>query len=226
MNKAAMFILDLFFPNRCPVCDDVIAFDALVCNSCKEKLKNCFTDENKVCNICGKTTCLTHDNLYYSRTLSCYYYDSYAKDGILSLKDGNKNFGYHIADMMSEKILSDNIMKNADYITAVPMSKARLRERGYNQAQVIAKEISAKTGIKLLCNVLFKNPSAVQHTLSYEERLKNVEAFYSSDDDLRGKRIIICDDVLTTGSTINKCAQLLINIHAAEVYAAVGTTKK
>ncbi|MBQ8434919.1 MAG: ComF family protein, partial [Oscillospiraceae bacterium] len=98
--------------------------------------------------------------------------------------------------------------------------------RGYNQAQVIAKEISAKTGIKLLCNVLFKNPSAVQHTLSYEERLKNVEAFYSSDDDLRGKRIIICDDVLTTGSTINKCAQLLINIHAAEVYAAVGTTKK
>ncbi|MBE6845514.1 MAG: ComF family protein [Ruminococcus sp.] len=221
-----MFILDLFFPNRCPVCDDVIAYDAMVCDSCKEKLKNCFTDENKVCNVCGKTSCTPHDDLYYSRTLSCYYYDSYARDGILSLKDGSKNFGNHIADMLAEKIMSDDIMKNADFITAVPMSKTRFRERGYNQAQVIAKEISDKTGIKLLCNALFKNMSAVQHSLSYEERLKNVEAFYAADIDLSGKRIIICDDVLTTGSTINKCAQLLVSINAAEVYAAVGTTKK
>lgn len=229
MNKIKLFLLDLFFPNKCPVCDEIIVFDRYVCDSCKEKLQESAVDKEKVCGVCGKYMGCIHDDLHYSRAVSCFYYVDCAKQGIYSLKSQSRNFGYYIADVLSEKIMSDEILKNADYIVAVPMSKDRLRQRGYNQAEVIAKEVSCQTGIPLLKKVLFKNKSAIQHLLSYEERLKNVDSVYSScssETNLEGKKIIVCDDVLTTGSTVNRCAKLLINMNAAEVYAAVGTIIK
>ncbi len=226
MNKIKLFLLDLFFPNRCAVCNEITVFDKYVCDGCKEKLLESAVDEEKVCGVCGKYTGCSHDDLHYSRAVSCFYYIDNVKSGIYSLKDKNKNFGYYIADILAEKIKSDEILKNADYIIAVPMSKDRFRQRGYNQAEVIAKEISCQTGIPLLKKVLFKNKSAVQHLLSNEERLKNVESIYSSETNLEGKKIIVCDDVLTTGSTVNRCAKLLINMNATEVYVAVGTIIK
>lgn len=222
MNKIKLFVLDLFFPNRCPICDDLIAYDSFICDKCGEKLLEYVSQEGSVCKICGKNICNGHEGLFYSRIMSCYYYKDTVKDGIYSLKDSSKNFGFHIGKLLSEKIISDSVMSNADFIVPVPMSKKGIRKRGYNQAYVIAKEISERTGIKLLNNVLFKKNSEVQHTLNVEQRKKNVNAFYSSCTDLSEKKIILCDDVLTTGSTMNKCAQLLIDMNASEVYGAVG----
>lgn len=226
MNRIKLFLLDLFFPNRCPVCDKIIMYDRILCNECSESVLKLVTEDEKLCKVCGKSGICNHKNLFYTRTISAFYYTGSAKIGIYSLKRTSKNFGYFIADKLSEKILSDNIMKNADFITAVPMSKQHLRERGYNHALVIAKEVSRKTGIPLIENILFKNKSEVQHLLSPEERKENVRAYYSANLNLEGKKIIICDDVLTTGCTMNKCAELLINMNAAEVYAAAGTIIK
>ncbi len=226
MNRIKLFLLDLFFPNRCPACDSIINYDELICKECIVKLEQSKTDENNVCAVCGKSYCENHDYLYYVRAVSCFYYEKEAKNGIISLKKGNKNFGYYLAEVLSEKIISDNIIKNADFITAVPMSKQSFRKRGYNQAHILASEISHKTGIPLLEKVLFKNKSKAQHTLSRVERQWNVSAFYSEYTDLSGKKIILCDDVLTTGSTMNRCAQLLINMDADCVYAAAGTIIK
>lgn len=222
MNKIELFILDLFFPNRCPICDDYIAYDSFVCDKCDEKLLQYASQEGSVCRVCGKNICEGHEGLFYSRVVSCYYYNDIVKNGIYSLKDSSKNFGYYIGKLLAEKIISDSVMSKADFIIPIPMSRKSLKKRGYNQAYVIAKEISERTGIKILNNVLFKNESEVQHNLTAEQRKKNVDAFYSSDTDLKGKKIILCDDVLTTGSTMNKCAQLLIEMNASEVYGAVG----
>ncbi|MBQ3566278.1 MAG: ComF family protein [Oscillospiraceae bacterium] len=226
MNKIKLFLLDLFFPNRCAVCNEITIFDKYVCDDCMKKLLESAIDEEKVCGMCGKYIGCSHDDLWYSRAVSCFYYIDCVREGIYSLKEKNRNFGYYIAGILADTIKSDEILKNADYIIAVPMSKDRLRKRGYNQAEVIAKEVSCQTGIPLLKKVLFKNKSAVQHLLSYEERLKNVDSIYSSETNLEGKKIIVCDDVLTTGSTVNRCAKLLINMNAADVYAAVGTIVK
>ena len=226
MNKISAFILDLLFPNRCPVCENIIAFDSFICNNCIAELEKCSINENDVCRGCGKMECICNDKLNYIRTVVCYYYENAAKRGVLSLKDGSKNFGYFLGNILTEKIKEDSILINADYIVPVPMSRKRLKERRYNQAYVIAREISKKTRIPILSNALFKNDSKVQHNLNSEERKMNVSAFFKGNINLDGNKIIICDDVLTTGSTLNKCAELLINMGAAEVYAAVGTTTK
>ncbi len=222
MNKAVLFLLDLFFPNRCLLCDEFIVYDSFVCEKCNAELEKYYSQEGSYCGICGKNICEGHDNLYFRRIISCYNYEDVVKQGIYSLKGSSKSFGYHIGTILAEKIKSDSIMSKADYIIAVPMSKDKLRKRGYNQAYVIAKEISERTDIELLSNILFKKPSQTQHLLSAEERMKNAEAFYCKDVDLSGKKIIICDDVLTTGSTMNKCAQLLKSLNADEIYGAAG----
>lgn len=175
-----------------------------------------------MCRVCGKNICEAHEGLFYSRVVSCYYYKDIVKDGIYSLKDSSKNFGYYIGKLLAEKIISDSVMSKADFIIPVPMSRKSLKKRGYNQAYVIALEISRRTGIKVLNNILYKKESRTQHSLTSDERKKNVDAFYSSDTDLKDKKIILCDDVLTTGSTMNKCAELLINMNASEIYGAVG----
>ena len=226
MNKIKLFLLDLLFPNRCPICSSFITYDSFVCDECFAKLSDNIVDKTNVCEVCGKNYCETHENLHYSRTVSCYYYEETAKKGIISLKGESHNFGFHLAEILSEEIISDNLLKNADFIMPVPMSKQKLRTRGYNQAEVIAREISSRTGIPILKNVLFKHESQAQHTLGLKERQMNVSAFYSKETDLTGKKIILCDDVLTTGSTMNRCAELLINMNAECVYAAAGTIKK
>ncbi len=226
MNKISAFILDLFFPNRCPVCGEIISFDSFVCDSCMDKLEDIAVKKNDICQKCGKADCICKSDILTVRTAAGFFYEKEARDGIISLKAGSKNFGYFLGDILAEKIKVDDILKNADNIVPVPMSRKRLRERGYNQSYVIATEISSKTGIPILNNALFKKDSAVQHELSREERKNNVSAFSGGNMNLSGKKIIVCDDVLTTGSTLNKCAELLINMGAAQVFGAVGTTTK
>ena len=226
MNKISAFILDLFFPNRCPICNDFIKYDSFVCDNCIMKLEKSIVDYYKICKKCGKNQCICNKEIFYKRAAVCYYYEAAAKRGIRSLKDGNKNFGYYLGNMLADKINNDEILKNSDFIIPVPMARKKLRRRGYNQSYVIAKEISKKTGISILNNALFKKSSKAQHELNKEERKNNVFSFYKGSLDLSDRKIIVCDDVLTTGSTLNRCAELLIDMGAAEIYAAVGTTTK
>lgn len=219
MNKIGGFILDLFFPNRCPVCREFISFDRNICQSCEEKMNRYKADG--ICTVCGK-----HENIYYDKSVVCFFYENEVRTGIFSLKEGHKEFGNFLGNMLAEKILSDSIICKADMIIPVPTSKERLRERGYNQAEVMAKAISSKTKIDIKKDVLYKKNSEVQHGLNKEQRHKNVSAFCINDTALNGKSIILCDDVITTGSTVNRCAQLLKSKGAGSVYAAAGATTK
>ena len=208
----------MIFPNRCPICSRIIAFDELVCENCLEKLEASRSDDKDIMDKCGKVC---------RAAAAVYSYEEEAKSGIISLKGENLNFGRHLGKELARKILADPIMKNADMITYVPMNKKKKRERGYNQAKIIAEEISLRTDIPLANDLLFKGRSAEQHTLSRKERIVNASAFYSdTNKDLSGKRIIICDDVITTGSTLGRCTGLLKGMNAAEVYIAAGTTTK
>lgn len=216
MNKVFKFILDLFFPNRCPVCRSFIGYNELFCGKCISNLKKYRAD-----NLHQET-----GRVFTGKVLAGFYYENEAKDGILSLKDGCKAFGCYLGDILAGIIKDDKTASAADCIVPVPMSEKSFRERGYNQAEVIAKEISRKTGITVRTDILHKNESEVQHSLNKEQRMKNVSAYNINKIDISGMKIIVCDDVMTTGSTANRCAELLKSMGAAEVYAAVGTTTK
>ena len=102
-----------------------------------------------------------------------------------------------------------------------------MRSRGYNQAEVISAEISDALNIPVRNDILYKkDTSSSQHFLGRAARFKNISAIKINDINLSGKSIIICDDVITTGSTVNRCAGLLKSAGAEKVFLAASAQSK
>lgn len=218
MNDFAAFITDIFFPNRCPICREFIKWNELICSDCNDLL-DAFPKE--ICSRCGKRECIC-GKISYDAAFICFYYENTAKKGIFSLKDGHKGFGIYLGRLLGEKIYQSNL--TADGVVPIPMSGKSYRKRRYNQAEIIAKEVSRINNIPLYKNLIFKSDSDAQHNLNKTDRMKNVSAFYKSGVKLDKMSFILCDDVITTGSTLNRCAALLKEMGADCVYAAAGTT--
>jgi len=109
-----------------------------------------------------------------------------------------------------------------DLIVPVPLHVRRLRQRGFNQALLLAKELSKRTGIRYGQRVLRKvKDTPFQSTLKGTERRKNIKgAFHvNNTEEARGKSILLVDDVCTTGATVNECARTLLNGGAERVVA-------
>ena len=112
--------------------------------------------------------------------------------------------------LKNDKIFEN--MKNYDTIIPVPISKKRNRQRGYNQSFLIAKEISKYTNLKLINNCLFKTKNVIEQSkLTKEEREQNIKNVYSlkNGDKIESKKILLIDDIYTTGSTVNECCRIL-----------------
>lgn len=100
----------------------------------------------------------------------------------------------------------------------VPLSPARLRERGYNQCELLAKALSRQTGIPVLPLLRRTRDTVSQTTLTGEQRLKNLIGSMQSLPLAEGGRFLVLDDVITTGSTMLECARALRAVGAAQVY--------
>ncbi len=114
--------------------------------------------------------------------------------------------------------LAAHVGRDADAIVAMPLSPARLAERGFNQALEIARVVAGATGIPLLpfaCRKVVD--TAPQAALPWKERAKNVRRAFVCDAELTGRRVAVVDDVLTTGATLNELARVLRKAGAVEV---------
>jgi len=225
MNTASRFLTDLFFPNRCPCCDGFIRWDKLICGKCHSSIETVY---EKACPVCGREPCMCSEDNYYDRALVPLRYENLVKEGVLSLKRGNnKNFGEYTGKLIAGILKNEMSELQFDMVMPVPMSPASFRKRGFNQAEIIAGEIASALDIPLVTDVLIKQDTdSSQHYLNKSQRMKNISAIKIMKTDLTGKRIIICDDVITTGSTINRCARLLKNSGAETVFAAVAAGTK
>ncbi|MEG0615340.1 MAG: ComF family protein, partial [Oscillospiraceae bacterium] len=213
MSKMVKFLLDIFFPNTCPFCKNFIRWDFLSCNSCKENLPYVSDD---ICPRCGKAECICHKKINYDKAYTVCYYEGLARTGIIGLKTDNAlNTAEFFANIIAKKILDNN--EKFDLIVPVPSSKAKKRKRGYNQAEEFGKFIGKLINVNVSDKILFQNETNVrQHELSAEERAINAKLQFGikNDIDLKGKKILLCDDVMTTANTINECAKLLKEIGA------------
>ncbi len=110
-----------------------------------------------------------------------------------------------------------------DLVVPVPLHRERLRERGYNQAALLARAIGKEIGVPVAEKVLVKHKaSAVQHTLSLDQRKENVKGVYSLSgnvDQVKGKRVLLVDDIVTSGCTADACAKVLKSGQACRVVA-------
>lgn len=132
---------------------------------------------------------------------------------IIDYKFNDKSYLYStfVYFLLKNEKLFENI-KKYDTIIPVPLSKKRHKQRGYNQSLLIAKEISLKTDLELMNKCLIKNKNIIEQSkLNKEERIKNIQGVYKikNKDVIANKKVLLIDDVYTTGSTVNECCKIL-----------------
>lgn len=211
----------IFFPEKCPLCGKLLNFNESVCPSCKSsdiRLSASF------CHGCGQDTdkCIcSEERISLSHIAAVYVYTGLSKARIHEFKfRGKKSLGKVFGDEMSFRVSECFYDADFDLVSFVPLSKARQKERGYNQSEILAKQISKRLFIP--CEKLLEKTAETkkQHELSAKERMSNLNNAFSlsKDADIKGKTVLLCDDVKTTGATLKECEKLLLKSGAKDVY--------
>lgn len=133
----------------------------------------------------------------------------------------NRTLGLYLGKMMAETHYADLDFEAIDLLIPVPLHNQKLRQRTFNQALILAREVARRHGKPVNHSILkrtFNTPAQV--TLRKEERKKNVKGAFSllNPEEIKNKNILLLDDVYTTGGTVNECARLLIDNGAKNVY--------
>lgn len=150
---------------------------------------------------------------YFNELICAFKYEGNIRKIILDYKFHEKPylFSTFVNFLLKEKKIFENI-KNYDKIIPVPISKERQKERGYNQSLLIAKEISKQINLELLNNCLIKTKNIVEQSkLNKEQRERNIKDVYELKNKqlIKAERILLIDDIYTTGSTVNECSKIL-----------------
>ena len=125
---------------------------------------------------------------------------------------------------MSEELSKYGVLPGFDYIVPVPMHPRKKRQRGYNQSELIARQLGEFLNMEVRTDILKKTRyTRPQSKLKRNDRLHNLEGAFSVSPDVfvEGKRILLVDDVLTTGTTINTCAKILKDKGVNMIYGIV-----
>lgn len=150
-------------------------------------------------------------NFYFDRAISCIEYCDKSKVLVLSLKYyGNTYMSRYIAQVMRDKLEFEQL--SADYIIPVPLHKKRMRIRGFNQAEKIASYLSECTNIPIIdCIKRNRNTKRLYalNKFQREKELKNAFEVKEDSEEIIGKRIILVDDIFTTGTTVNEISKKL-----------------
>ncbi|MBQ9603775.1 MAG: ComF family protein [Firmicutes bacterium] len=225
LNDIIDTLSELVYPNKCISCREVIEFhtDKWLCPKCKDKFEPI---SGKTCKICGiplhaNDICMTcrDRKTYFKRAFCVYEYKNEVRTAIHRIKfrgcpQNLKYFAPIAADFAYK-----NGFEGADYIVYVPMYPSDKRKRGYNQSEIFAKELE-KCGVAKRINALKKvRKTQHQHDLTGEQRIKNLKkAFEVIDPEkIKGRKLLLVDDIFTTGTTANECSKALIKAGAESV---------
>lgn len=226
-------VLDTLFPVFCLschspenwICDRCLAQIKLneqqVCPSC-EKIE---TIRGKLCFSCKKEKVSSLDGL----TAAVSYENDTVKKAIYNLK---YRFVAELAKPLSQILLRsllENDISLPKYIVPVPLHQRRLRWRGFNQSQILAEKISSELSPPVKIEVLDalerkKARKPQMEIKKYQDRLESVEGIFSLKEEpskIKGARILLVDDIATTGATLRECAKVLKEAGAKYVFAAV-----
>lgn len=225
--------LDLVFPPRCPVCDRPAPFPERICPACREKP---VVVKEPRCLKCGRQIGNEREEYCRGCRLTVHAFEegrgfflySSVADSIYRFKyAGRQEYAVFYAQKITERLGRTIRAWQADALVPVPIHYTRKRERGYNQAEVLAREIGKRTGIpvdaKLIRRVKKTLPQKLLDDRGRQNNLKR--AFKIERNDVKLKRVIIVDDIYTTGSTIDACALELKKAGVEKIYfitAAIG----
>ena len=234
MNNWIEKIYKLLFPERCILCDDVIANDAPFCSDCYQLWSKQQKDE---CVLCGKSLheceCIRLQSIKQSVFLFWYSGEAlksliYRQKSFLCSKT-NRFFATLMVNEIRSKIEPNKKGELPfEVITYVPRSKKAVVKNGYDQAAELAKELSKQLNIPCVCLVTRKRGGQQQKKLGYTVRLANIKGVFHPNELCKSyKSVLLIDDVVTTGATINAVADALKNGGVRNVYcAAIAKTQQ
>lgn len=225
-SKVWKRIIQLLFPLRCPVCDNIVRpRGEKVCTECMGRLKLltppwCMQCGKKLAEegeFCGDCKNKRHE---FVRGRALYEYGS-AAPSIYRFKYGGRQ---EYADYFGEEIvryLGDFIREiQPDALIPIPLHKKRLAKRGYNQAELLARAVGRYSGVpvneKMLVRVKNTAPLKLQNPSERQNNLK--KAFNIAENDVKLNTTVIIDDIYTTGSTIDEAARILKNAGVQKIY--------
>ena len=214
--------LDRIFPRRCPLCGSALLPNARVCADCSDGLEFI---KPPICLHCGRPVfdCACGSEPYvFDRCVSPFVYTKSIRRGMHRFKFNNApTVASFFARYMAATVRQEYSREYIDIVTCVPMHSNDLRQRGYNQALLLARETGALLDLPVYNNLLRKTvQNSVQHSLTRMERQSNVSGVYCfspTATPLNGRTVLLCDDVITTGSTLNECAAVLRDAGAGRV---------
>jgi len=201
-------LLEMLYPKRCIICGEILDYGTkeYVCGKCEKAAD--FAEKTDYVSAAKEL----YGDVYFD-VCSCVFYYDYVKRAIEHFKFRNfKRDSIPLAEYMNDYGRKNDVFENTDVIMAVPVHEERLKERGFNHAYELAKIIGKENNILVEDNVLIRvkntNP---QYELDFEDRKDNIkDAFKVSDaEKVCGKRIMLIDDIFTTGGTVNECSKEL-----------------
>jgi len=211
-GKLVELAVESFFPRRCVGCGRVGDF---LCPECLEKLPRLLPP---LCPNCGRPqasgivcpSCRRRQT-EIDGIRSPFRFDEVIRKAIYELKYRNlKTISPCLAELLADYIRSNPLA--GEVLVCVPLHPRRLRERGYNQSSLLARELSKRIDLPVIedCLIRVKQAHPQVRARDVDERRRNVaDAFVCRDEKLTGKQIILIDDVCTSGATLESCAAAL-----------------
>jgi len=215
------FILNFLYPNYCQNCDKLLKnYDPhCFCSECWSEIKIIKTP---TCKKCGKPIITSsgicndckNSKFYYNEIKVLGLYEGILKDAIHLYKfNGRFKISYDFASLIFNNIEKEYFL-DCDLIIPVPLTKNRLLERGFSQTYLVSKYLGKFYNLPVYKNVLLKIKDTIpQSLLTREERLKSLINCFAINKNLKNiilnKKILLFDDIFTTGSTVNECSKVL-----------------
>jgi competence protein ComFC len=234
LHKSELFqaAVSLLYPAACAICGKNIRAGEYLCDGCEAKLIHIVAPFCETCSepfegsIHSAFTCANcaHRTIYFDSAVAAYRGRGIVREVIHQFKYARQIHLRHLVARWLRAALDDERLRdcNFDYVVPVPLHPARERERGFNQASLLSELLSAQTSIPSKAVLERVRYTTTQTALDRSERMENLHNAFRlrKNADVRGLRVLLIDDVLTTGSTLSECARVLKRAGAMSVHAA------
>lgn len=219
-------LLELIFPARCAVCDQILAWGQTeLCEECSQKLEYF---EEHVCMKCGKAVKPEEEYCfdckkkvhYFTQGAALFSYE-YIRRSLYKFKySGRREYAAFYGRQMAYRMEEKRNLWKPEALIPVPIHKRKLKKRGYNQAELIAKKLSEHWNIPVISNLVVrcKNTKPMKEIVGTDRQNNLKKAFKLGVNDVKLNTIIIIDDIYTTGSTIDAVAKICLEAGISNIY--------
>lgn len=215
--KLVYWLLNWLFPPKCVLCGQILDKEETdLCGHCRAHAPECPVSKNKY--------------RYIDQWTALWYYEGNVRHSLLRYKFHNRrSYADSYAKLLAMKLMREDRL-HFDVITWIPISRRRLRKRGYDQVQLLAEKLGKELGMEPVCTLRKVRHNRQQSRIVGDaHRIANVLGAYEAMNLSRiaGQRVLLLDDIITTGATASECAKVLQTAGAAQVqFAAVAAANK